>query len=300
MNGLKFGGVFAVVFLAGLAGKLLLGRNPASADPAGLGLAKKVERNPGWDPHAKNKHPRRVKLEDVGEGEVSPVEALKSGDFGKAFDFFDKAVTLDPKDGFFRYGRGLCHAAKKDYGAAVRDYDDAIRLENDHSEYYLARAHAYAELKNYRQARADLDEALRLDPDSPEVYSARGHVYEKEGEYDQAVSDYEKALKLEDEDPNAYNELAWLYAACPLASLRDGERAVEYATKACEMSDWRDPEFEDTLAAAYAEVGRFDEAVKLQKKVLEAPPKEYDATDLAKARARLQLYEQKKPYRLEN
>ena len=60
----------------------------------------------------------------------------------------------------------------------------------------------------------------------------------------------------------AQNDLAWLLATCPDNSVRNGQKAVELAQQAVQLSNGRSPEILDTLAAAYAEAGRFHEAVE--------------------------------------
>jgi Flp pilus assembly protein TadD len=96
----------------------------------------------------------------------------------------------------------------------------------------------------------------------------------------------------------SYNHLAWLLAACPNANFRNGAKAVEYAKKACELSGWKDASTLSTLAAAYAEAGDFDNAVKWQNNYLESDYLKSNPSNdtLEKARQRLSLYQQKKPY----
>jgi hypothetical protein len=79
--------------------------------------------------------------------------------------------------------------------------------------------------------------------------------------------------------------------------MRDGKRAVQLGTKACELSNWKSSVHLATLAAAHSECGDFSEAVKWQKKVIETG---FDNNeDKEKAVKRLKLYEQGKPYRAE-
>jgi tetratricopeptide (TPR) repeat protein len=92
----------------------------------------------------------------------------------------------------------------------------------------------------------------------------------------------------------ALNSLAWLRATCPEAEIRNGKEAVELALKACELSEWKDWAIIDTLAAAYAEQGDFDRAIKYQKQVLQIRK---FASDYDKIRQHLALYEQHTPYR---
>ena len=95
--------------------------------------------------------------------------------------------------------------------------------------------------------------------------------------------------------PAACSSVAWLLATSWDDSIRDGKKAIELATKACELTEWKNPDFLDTLAAAYAEAGQFDDAVKWQKKALEHP-EAFDAAEFEQAKQRLKLYEARQPY----
>ena len=107
-------------------------------------------------------------------------------------------------------------------------------------------------------------------------------------------ADENRVLLLDPKNGEAYNNLAWDLATCPKVNFRDGKKAVQYATQACELSEWKNPAFIDTLAAACAEAGDFVDAVKWENKYLEAPNQ--SASDVADAKKRLVLYQAHQPY----
>src|SRR5262249_3009675 len=116
-------------------------------------------------------------------------------------------------------------------------------------------------------------------------------------EYDNALADYSEAIRLDDQLSTAFNNLAWLRATCIKSELRDGKKAVDFATKACELTNWKDCQFLDTLAAAYAENGQFEEAVKWQQKALDHP--DFKKEKQEEGLRRRELYASGKPFREE-
>ena len=89
------------------------------------------------------------------------------------------------------------------------------------------------------------------------------------------------------------NNLAWLFATCPEPSCRNGLKAIEFAKRACDRSDWHCWSFISTLAAAYAEVGDFEKAVSFQKVAIAMAPSETASQE----QQVLQHYIAKQPWR---
>jgi tetratricopeptide (TPR) repeat protein len=118
-------------------------------------------------------------------------------------------------------------------------------------------------------------------------------IYSRNGDYGRGIDDCNKAIQISPTNALGYNNLAWLLAVCPDAKLRNGQKALEYAKKACELYAWKEPHGLGTLAAAYAEIGNFKKAVKWQKKCMKSG---LPAGEMDQARKELNLYEQKKPY----
>jgi tetratricopeptide (TPR) repeat protein len=158
---------------------------------------------------------------------------------------------------------------------------------------YSNRGHAYTDKGDYDRAIADLSNAIRLNPTDAWSYNYRGVAYYSKNNYDKAIADYTEAIRLNSNEAEAYINVARLWAVCPDAKLRNGVKAIEYAKKACELANWKNAYAIDTLAAACAETGNFDEAVKLENKYLKFPLSKEAAIEACQ---RLSLYEQKKPY----
>jgi tetratricopeptide (TPR) repeat protein len=167
--------------------------------------------------------------------------------------------------------------------------------ESKDAKFYNNRGAAYGEKGQYDQAIMDFNQAIEINPRYIKAYNNRGIIYRLRGQYDRAISDFNKAIEMNPLDPEAYNNLAWLFATARASGFRDGKRAVKLALKACELSDWKLGEYLDTLAAAYARMDDFDNAVKWQEKALE----QFKSARPSEFQERLNLYRERKPWRAE-
>jgi eukaryotic-like serine/threonine-protein kinase len=134
--------------------------------------------------------------------------------------------------------------------------------------------------------------ALLEDTGTPEGLRS---VYREaiDAERQEAVAQLRFAIELFPEASGACNAIAWELATNRNPKLRDGTIAVLWAKQACELTDWRNPAYLDTLAAAHAESRDFEAAVKCQSKAIELRDDEKEKKDL---RTRLKLYQAKRPY----
>lgn len=225
---------------------------------------------------------------------------LGKGNNEQAIAEFTKGIELGDKFAEVYGGRGVAYLAIGALDKAIADCTEAVRLDPKDAESYSTRARAFHAKGDCDQAIADCTRAIALEPNLLEALLGRGHAYRDKGEYAKAGADFTEAVRKAPNDADAHEGLAWLWATCPDAAFRDGKKALEYATKACQLTDWKDPNILDTLAAAYAELGKFDEAVQWEKKALEylKDAKEPVLQELAdQARGRLKLYEEGKPCR---
>lgn len=214
------------------------------------------------------------------------------GQHDKALADFNEAIKLDPKTASFFEGRAAVWNAKDKYDNAIADLSEALTLGTTHADVvFTGRGHAYRAKDDYDNAIANYDAAIKLNPKFAEAYINRGLSYQDKGDYAKALADFNETIKLDPANVDGYNNLAWLYATCPDAKLRNGQQALKHAAKAHSLIE--NLPTVDTLAAACAEAGDFANAVKWQSKAIDlAPPQ--DKPDF---RARLALYKSGKAYR---
>jgi tetratricopeptide (TPR) repeat protein len=160
---------------------------------------------------------------------------------------------------------------------------------------YFSHGKQWLSNKEYDKAIQDFDESIRLNPRDEIAYVFRGRAWSAKNEYLKAIKDFEHAIRLDPRSAYGYGTWAWLLATCPGEKVRDGNRAIQMATKACEITDWQSGWVLNILAAAYAEAGQFDEAVRYQTKALERPAYRVAARD--EFRQHLELYKNKQPLR---
>lgn len=255
----------------------------------------------------------------------------KTGRYEEAFADLDKALALDPNMVGAYKSRGYLYLRKSELDKALADFDEYLKREPNDAAGFVDRGVTLLRLKQYDRALADFAEAIRLDPKRALAYCERGRLFTKTGEHEKALADFAKALELSPgdanslfqrsttywqmgeyekcaadreatlqslpEDPFYLNNAAWFYAVCPKPEVRNGARAVELAMKACTITEWGNAGYIDTLAAAEAEAGKWDEAVSYEKlalKMMEQQGK--DAQSLKNFQERLELYEKKQPY----
>ncbi len=206
---------------------------------------------------------------------------------------YSEAIKIDPKEQHVYWNRAELYKQQKEYDLALRDYSEAIKIDPEGHQVYWNRAELYKQQKEYDLALADINKAIELNPSSM-YYKVRGSVYYMKKQYDSAIQEYVKAIKLDNNYAAAYNSLAWLLATCTDKKYRNGLKAIEYAKKAVDL----DPESQmfDTLAAAYAEAGDFDMALKSQEKAIQLLKEEGRSDNLDGFEKRLESYKRDIPW----
>jgi tetratricopeptide (TPR) repeat protein len=247
----------------------------------------------------------------------------------RALDDYDRAVQLDPTRWRAVHNRAVSYAlsGEENYELALRDLNRTIELQPQFFKAWLNRAGIRCQLGQYDQALDDYAQALRLKPDDVLALRGRGDTYRRAGQLQRALTDftrivelapgdasvrtdraelyaqmglwkeaadgYQKALQLDTDFGRAYLGVAWLMSTCPDERFRNPKLAVPAAEKAIELDGPRDHRYLDTLAAAYASAGMFDEAKEAAQRALEMAPQGRRTA----VKNRLALYARERPYR---
>jgi tetratricopeptide (TPR) repeat protein len=183
---------------------------------------------------------------------------------------------------------GICNQS-------ISDYTKIIKKNPEDYGAYLCRGKHYHARGKYDQAIADYSKAIEIFPESRSAYYSRGIIYYEKGLYDMAISDYAKAIEMSPKDARPYNNLAWILSTCPNSTYRNGAEALELARKAAEIQ--LNACHLDTLAAAYAEVGKFEDAVKTQDQAIYQWKEKGGERELTELMGRLEYYKDKRPWR---
>ena len=234
-------------------------------------------------------------------GDVRPLnfraatyQAMKAWD--KAIADYTELIKRSPDDIEPLCNRGICHAQAGDDKKAFDDFNKAVEVAPKNPIPRQLRGSAHADAGRVTEALADFKEAIEIDPNNPQSYLYRARLYLVENQAEDALLDFEEALRRAPELTGAANDYAWTLATNPNDKIRDGRKAIKYAKDACHASDYKHAPTIDTLAAAYAEAGEWEEAVKWQEEAAKLAEKSHPK-DVKGMKERLMLYKEKRPYR---
>jgi protein O-GlcNAc transferase len=222
---------------------------------------------------------------------------LKQGKISEAIASFNEALRVNPDLPDAYYYLGMAYAKLGRPESAISSYNKALQLNPDYPEAHYMLAQILTEQSRYDSAIDHFKKALQTKPNWPEVYDKLGQAYLLIKEYDQAIDCWTKAVKLKPDFAEVYNNLGWVLATAEQNELRNPAQAIKFAQKACELTNNTNPDFLDTLAAAYAADGKFDRAIETAERAInlcKAGGKEELADNIQK---KLQLYKSGQPYR---
>ncbi len=193
------------------------------------------------------------------------------------------------------YGVDLSMAHRD--GEAEQQLREAVRLKETSAPAHGNLGAVLCRLGHLDEGIAHLERALALDPEYTDAYPNLGEAYAAQGKRAQAAKYYALAVEVSPNNPFFLDRLGWFLATAPEDSIRNGARAVEVSERAVRITSRQDVMSLDTLAAAYAEAGRFADAVATAREALDLARRQGDQGAFQEIAARLSLYEAGRKYR---
>jgi tetratricopeptide (TPR) repeat protein len=222
---------------------------------------------------------------------------FQEGRVEEALGWLRQAVAASPGLADAHYNLGNALLAQGRVAEALAEFETHVHLQpkDPIAQYNLGSVlldHGLA-----GDALAPLQKAVELKPGMAEAHYKLANTLAQLGRAGEAVSQYEKALQLAPDYVQALNNLAWVLAAAPDVSLRNGARAVELARRANGLTGGQNPMMLGTLAVAYAGTGNYAEAIATVQRALQFAGGPGNGAVAGALRSQLALYQAGLPYR---
>jgi len=235
-------------------------------------------------------------------GNVAALEALasscaKAGELARAQEYYQRAADADPQSAQSHLNRGLGLAVSGKLDEAAEQYRKAIELESDSLRAHIKLAGVLDRAGRTDEAVQACEGALEAMPQQPAAYPFVADFLDRHGKAARAIDVLRNGHSLLPQSVDIANDLAWRLATSGDATLRNGQDAVQLAERARELTDGKNVNVLDTLAAAYAEAGRFEDAATTAKQALQVAEEGGNPALAKRIGQRLSLYERQQPYR---
>lgn len=250
--------------------------------------------------------------------------------YQKAVFHFSEVLRINPFHAEALYNLGFISAENGELEKAVEYYSRALKLNPDYSDAHNNLGTLYARMGMFQLSIFHFSEVLRIKPEDPEIHynlglafsnqgdwkkaadhfeqlvqalpqHARGHyqlglMLERTGRINKALQQYRKALEVQKDWAVVENQLAWVLATHPQSQIRNPDESLDIALKACRHTQFSNPSYLDTLAAAYGSSGKFREALETAGKALNLAKSSNQDHLAQEITYRIELYKQELPF----
>jgi len=246
---------------------------------------------------------------------------------------FEACLQADPRNGSAHHSLGVLLANAGRGAEAMQHLQTAVELIPQYSKVHTSLGALLAHQGKLEEADQQFARACQINPNDPEAYGPWGTILTRLGRLDEAVIcyrravelapdlvqyhcnlalalhrqgnrgaadlQYQEALRLDPNWPETAIRRAWIAATRPEKNTRNGELAVRLAEQACQATGYKEGPYLDTLAAAYAEVGRFEEATTTARKAIAAATAAHLPDVATEISQRLRFYEKRQPFHMQ-
>jgi tetratricopeptide (TPR) repeat protein len=186
---------------------------------------------------------------------------VQQGRMDEAIAQYQKALATKPGDAEAHNNLGNVFVQQGRMEEGIAQYQKALATRPDYANAHYNLGNAFLQQGRMEEGIAQFQEALAVNPNDADTHFNLGCIFLQQGHTGEAIAQFEKTLAIRPDDADAQNSLALVLATCPQATLRNGSKAVGLAERVEQLDGGKSPVILATLAAAYAEAGRFPEAV---------------------------------------
>ncbi len=216
--------------------------------------------------------------------------------YAEARTHLETALALRPENPQAHNNLGRLLSLEGKFAEAEPHFEAALKIKPGDLDIRRSYASALADQGRTDEAVRQLREALRVRSDVDARLQLATLLYQSH-QFRDAVAEYRQVLAVKPDLLAALSNLAWLLATCPDGSVRNGPEAVRLAEHACRLSQYTETRPLSALAAAYAEVGRFSDAVAAAQRSIAVARAGGDTNLATLGQQLLELYQAGKPYR---
>ena len=222
---------------------------------------------------------------------------LKQGQTDPAIAEYEATLELRPDSAPAHYNLGNVLAARGQIAEARRHYQEAVRLDPRSADGHNNLAYMLSREGKPTEAIPEFRAAMALEPSLWQGHFGLAEALYLTGQTREAIAEYREVLRLRPDFPDALNRLAWILAVSDQAQIRDGAESTRLAEQACGLTHYQQPAYVMTLAAAYAEVGRFEDAMRVAEQARGLAQASGQADMVRRSEHLIEQFRSSRPYR---
>lgn len=215
------------------------------------------------------------------------------GRLDDAIIHLNKAIQIDPKKSPAHHSLASLLQKQGKPDQALVHYNKAIELGLQTAQIYYDLAGLWSTKGDLNKALSYYVKSLQVNPRDAKVHNLVAAIFFRQRKWNDAIKHYEQSLKIKPDQITALNNISWIYST----KLNDPDKARELALQACKLGNYSQPAALDTLAIAYAASGDFDLAAETVQKAITLAGNKVDKQIIQDMIKRLDLYQNKQPYR---
>ena len=204
---------------------------------------------------------------------------FKQKAYDKALALVEEQLQKSPDELRWILAKAGVFSEQKKWDEAADWLESQLQKTPDSRAIQLTLIGVFADRKNFRAAKERMQPLLEKEPDNLMLLRLDSQLSISQGLHAEAIQVLTKVVEADPSDYTSINNLAWVLATSPTDSLRNGNRAVELAERAGELTRHKMAFVLSTLAAAYAETGNFEKAREWAQRSVEVAKKERDKTE---------------------